>query len=196
VLHAAPAEGGGCELWWGEHLATVPNQIKLDNAPPDCVEDAGHLTTVRGTMHGNVPAVLRLEGPQGEDRFFNLELLLGGPAPASAHRACAIGTTVGWRLLADVADHALAPLPWLSDVDGDGSAELVVWDRLAWGDSMIESALLPIVYVLDGDVLVRRDDRAKKLFARVAATYRLRAQNAKQGDPTACFLAVAAFLAS
>lgn len=198
VIHAPPVANRACNLRWNE--VGAPDRIELTKTLADeCVpfEDPDapvpNVTTVSATMHGGVHAELTIDGPNGSGRFLALGLTIG--AGRRQRYACATGSTVGWRYMHPVAQQ-LAPLPFLSDVDRDGSAELVVWNRLPWGDSELDNALFPVVYVLDGDALIRRDDRAKELFARVAAAYRARAQTPEKFDPTACFLAVAQFLES
>jgi hypothetical protein len=197
VIRPRPAPSSGCTLHWDE--VGAPERIELtDTLDEACIpfEDPDlppHITTQSGRMHGGIAAELTVDGPNGSGRFLSLGLTV--KTGTTTRYACMMGSTVGWRHMYPVANQ-LAPLPFLADVDLDGSAEVVVWDRLPWGDSESDNALFPVVYVLDGDTLVRRDDRAKVLLARVAAAYRTRAQMPEPYDPTACFLAVAQFLDS
>jgi hypothetical protein len=199
-IRSAPPVGA-CHLAWDELVESAPARIELTNALDDeCAEGEAFTAseppdTIRGSMRGGVAAEVVADGPSGSGRFFSVSIAIG--AGAKQRHACTMGSTVGWRMLYQVADR-LAPLPWLADVDGDGPMELVVWHRLPWGGghSEVENALFPVVYVLDRDALVRRDDRARPLFAKVAAAYRERVRIADKSDPTECFEAVAAFLES
>lgn len=192
VMHAPPAPSASCELAWDELTAAAEARIVLGTAPAeDCVVEDMNPRRMAGTMRGGVPARLTIDGPAGSGRFYALDLAVG--TGDRERHVCITASTVGWRILDRVGER-LAPLPWLDDVDRDGYVELVVWQRLPFGQSEVDNALFPVVYVLDGDALVRRDDRARALFARVAAAYRERARIAQAGDPTACMTAVAAFL--
>ncbi|MCA9676024.1 MAG: hypothetical protein KC464_13380, partial [Myxococcales bacterium] len=147
---------------------------------PDC--EAGELAP-------GVRAALQIEGPAGSGRFEALGLAIAGAPPRFV---CTTGSTVGWRHLASVATQ-LAPLSWLDDLDGDGAAEVIVWDRLPWGSSEADNGLVPTAYALDGDRLVRRNDRAASAAARVAAAYRALAGSplSDRGELVACYDALA-----
>jgi hypothetical protein len=161
VIETPPGDPG-CPLEWPEPLPPV---VILGTAPDEeCDEVTPGPADVRATMRGHRAASAHIEGPDGSGHFVSITLAVGG------RQTCFGGSTVGWRALGDAAA-SLAPLPWLADVDGDGDAELVVWSRLPFGDSEYTNGLLPIVYVLDGARLVRRDDRARALRRRVAAAY-------------------------
>jgi len=193
-IHAAPIANENCELAWEEHLEGASARIELTPTPSDeCLADDQMPRRLSATMRGGVPARLTLDGPGGSGRFWALDFSVG--TGDHERYACIQASTVGFRMINDAAK-PLAPLPWLEDIDQDGTAELIVWDRLPWGQSEVENALFPVVYVLDGDALVRRDDRARVLFDRVAAVYRARAKMKQQDDPTGCLNAVAAFLES
>ena len=151
-----------------------PTGFDLTAPCPDCST---------GAMAGH-HARLLLEGPAGSGRFVSLGLAIDRD-----RFACVMGSTVGMRHLHD---RLTAPLPWLADVDRDGSHELIVWQRLAWGDAESDNGLVPIVYVLDADALVRRDDRARTIAAPIAAAYRVLA--AAGGDNAACYSAMVAAL--
>lgn len=81
--------------------------------------------------------------------------------------------------------------PLLSDLDGDGESELLVWSRLPWGDAEEDSAFVPVVYAFDGSRLVRRDDFATKLRSKVATVYRDVVDRGKAAKNAACFTSVA-----
>ena len=153
-----------------------------------CVPSPDGPSCFEGTMRGGHKATLSVVGPEGSGRFETLGLSIDGK-----RGLCLTASTVGWRYLFPVG-HKLAPLPWLTDVDGDGDAELVVWSRLPWGDSEVTNALVPVVYALDGDRLVRRDDKAKALRVKVADAYHELANLNENPEARACFVAVTAAL--
>jgi len=61
---------------------------------------------------------------------------------------------------------------------------------LPWGDSEASNGLVPVIYVLEGDALVRRDDRGVALARRVAAAYRT-LRSMRDRGPLACYEALA-----
>ncbi len=189
---AAHVDEPACPLAWNELDEASPPRIPLAGPTDDCPPgfDPKAMCTagdecVRGTMRGGTRVALAIHGPEGTGHFFWLGLAVEG-----GRSTCMMASTVGWRLLAPVFD-SLAPLPWLTDLDHDGSAELVVWTRLPWGDAEVTNALFPVVYVLDGDALVRRDDLGTALRAKVAAAYRKLAAHPQDWDPVPCLNAVA-----
>jgi hypothetical protein len=200
-LLVEPASGRSCDLRWSELKDAAPPTIALLPAngklSDECAESfdpkrascaPGDTDCFQATMRGGHKATLSVIGPEGSGRFETLGLSIDGK-----RFACITASTVGWRYLVPVADK-LAPLPWLADVDGDKDAELIVWQRLPWGDSEVTNALVPVVYVLDGDRLVRRDDRAKALRVRVADAYHVLASRNENPEAQACFSAVTAAL--
>lgn len=197
-----PAPDPDCPLAWDELIDIAPPTIALaplpgePEWPEECPLDfdpaatlAGCADCVAGRMTGDRAGLL-VDGPAGSGRFYNLGLVVDGPRPMYA---CMMASTVAWRHLVEVADR-LAPLPWLDDLDGDGDAELITWHRLPWGSSEFENALVPVVYVRAGDQLVRRDDRARALAARVADAYRALATRGTPGPEPACQRAITAAL--
>jgi hypothetical protein len=200
-LLVEPASGRSCALRWSELKDMAPPTIDLapangrlqdecaegfDPADADC--EPGSSDCFQATMRGGRKATLSVIGPEGSGRFVSLGLSVD-----AKRFACITASTVGWRYLFPVGER-LAPLPWLADVDGDGDAELIVWTRLPWGDSEVTNALMPVVYVLDGDRLVRRDDRAKALRVKVAGAYHELASRGENPEARACFDAVTAAL--
>jgi hypothetical protein len=201
--HAAAAPpADACPLRWAElggpealALAPWPVERRPDEWCPEGFDPAALLAPggcaepdcTTGVMGGGRRVALAIEGPAGSGRFAALGLAVEGAPPRGS---CALASTVAWRHLHRVAD-LLAPLPWLADVDGDGAAELIVWQRLPWGDSEMENGLVPVVYALEGDRLLRRDRRGAALAARVAAAYRKLAAVADRREPLACYRALA-----
>ncbi|HTL38343.1 MAG TPA: hypothetical protein VL326_34670 [Kofleriaceae bacterium] len=202
-LLVEPASSRSCVLRWEELKGAMPPVIELSpvgskrsdksEESDECAEgfDPATITCEPGsedcftaTMRGGHEATLSVLGPEGSGRFETLGLSIDG-----ARFTCMITSTVGWRYLFPVGK-MLAPLPWLADVDGDKEAELIVWARLPWGDSEVTNALAPVVYVLDGDRLVRRDDKAKALRVKVADAYHALANLGENPEARACFNAV------
>lgn len=195
-----------CPLQWDALDEIAPARIALqpmpapgaalpDDCPPD-FEPARLLAAPcadcdQGELARGRHAVLEVVGPDGSGRFVGLGLAVDGPTPGFA---CATASTVGWRHLYPVADQ-LAPLPWLADVaPAHAGVEWIAWHRLPWGDSELDNALVPVVYALDGDTLVRRDDHARALAHRVAAAYATLATTADPDQPLACYRALADIL--
>lgn len=188
-----PADDPSCPLAWTELAEIAPPVIPLlpadgqrsDECPADFDPAAScpaGAECSQAEMRGHTPVTLTLVGPEGSGRFEWTGLSVG----SSHHFACIMGSTVGWRYLYEVGE-MLAPLTWLADVDGDHEAELVVWTRLPWGDAEITNALMPVVYVLDGDRLVRRDDRSHPLRAKVGAAYKALLARGGNDEARACF---------
>ena len=61
---------------------------------------------------------------------------------------CLVTSTVGWRTLQQLKG---SPLPWAADLNGDGRAELIIWDSfsLREGASQAEFGLVAWVYQVD-----------------------------------------------
>ena len=146
-------------------------------APAGCTEDC-----TAGVARGARSVAVVAVGPGGSGHFWSVGIAVSG-----GWFACMTASTVAWRYLGLVGDR-LSPLHWLDDVDGDGAQEVVLWERLPWGGAEADNGLIPIVYVLDGDALVRRDDLAMPLRHRVATAYD--ALFAREGG-NACLHAVA-----
>jgi len=138
-----------------------------------------------------------MEGPDGSGRFSTLGVVVGDTTPRVA---CVGASTVAWRHLHRVSK-LLAPLTWFGDLDGNGTAELVAWQRLPWGDSEATNAMVPIAYAIEGDALVRRDVLARGLAKKTAAAFEQlvtlsAADGSREDSPTQCYRAAAAALSS
>jgi hypothetical protein len=198
LLGGAGVDDRACPLSWSELYAPARIPLVAWGAamPDDCPDfDAAQLLAPGGcvapactsaTVDGRATAFV-MEGPGGSGRFASLALAVGGATPRFA---CITSSTVGWRHLAAVANQ-LAPLPWFDDVNGDGRPELVAWQRLPWGSSESENGMVPIVYALEGDALVRHDELGIALAKKVAAAYRTLAS---RPDASPCFAVLASAL--
>jgi hypothetical protein len=202
VVEGAPPRPEACPLAWSDFDDAAPRELALVAWPPteipdDCPADFDAAAVLAGgcadcmsaELAPGVRATLQIDGPAGSGRFAWLGLAVDGEQPRFA---CIGASTVAWRHLHRVAER-LAPLPWLEDLDGDGAAELIVWQRVPWGSSESENGLAPAAYTLDGGRLVRADDHARALSAKVAAAYRALGTPAvaEPGDPRACYDALA-----
>jgi hypothetical protein len=137
-----------------------------------------------------------IETPAGSDECPSGGFVSLGLAVEGKGFACVTASTVGAKNLYPLGTKLIRE-PWLADVDGDQEAELVIWTRLPWGDQVGATALMPVVYVLDGSRLVRRDDVSHDLRKRVSATYRRFETMAASGDKRrACYASVATALGS
>lgn len=201
VIIEPESEGRSCGLRWNELDDVAPKIIELvpangrltdecaegfDPATPSCATDNDEC--IDATMRGGKTAKLSVSGPAGSGHFASLGLSIEGK-----RFTCLMASTVGWRYLFPVGAK-LAPLPWLADVDGDGDAELVLWQRLPWGDAEVTNGLVPVVYSLDGDRLVRQDDRAHELRLKVADAYHDLVQRGESPEARSCFVAMTAAL--
>lgn len=202
VVIEPASESRSCDLRWSELDEVAPKTIDLvpangrltdecaegfDPATPSCATD--HDECIEAVMRGGHKATLSVSGPAGSGHFASLGLSIDGQ-----RFVCLTASTVGWRYLFPVGAK-LAPLPWLANVDDeDDLAELVLWQRLPWGDAEVTNGLVPVVYVLDGDRLVRRDDRAHALRVKVADAYHELVQRGESPEARSCFVALTAVL--
>ena len=138
----------------------------------DCPEVP--LTAWQRAAAGPWTLAVHADGPAGSGRFWTLAVgVLGdGPSPF-ARGVCLSSSTIGWRTLQGFGTGALR---WLEDVDGDGNAELILWDSFALRDepSMAEYGLMAWVYRLAAADTLRLDRALSRSRARTLATaYRL-----------------------
>ena len=64
-------------------------------------------------------------------------------------------------------------MSWMEDVDGDGRHEVILWDQLELhGAGSSCRAVLPVVYRVGGDRLVRSARSGAALYQRLSQTYR------------------------
>jgi hypothetical protein len=205
----ADAAASACPLDWSELGEAAPARLTLARWPsagtlpdhcPASFDPARLLAgpaacvapdCVRADLGPGVTAALALDGPGGSGHFWSLGLAVADHS--GVRFACTTASTVGWRHLARVADR-LAPLPWLADLDGDGAAELIVWQRLPWGHDEPSNGLVPAIYQLENDALVRHDAKGISLARRVATAYRALDGDSDSTGPGACNEAIAGVL--
>ncbi len=112
------------------------------------------------------------DGPSGSGRYWVVTAGVGPPGSAAPSRGFCLSTsTVGWRTLRRFGD---APLPWVSDADHDGKAELVVWSSFPLSDepSMAEFGLVAWVYEMQAAGLLSIDwVQSRRMAREVAAAY-------------------------
>jgi hypothetical protein len=180
-----PPQNAACPLRWDE--LDAPARIPLDSRDcgdfdPASLLQPGACTIASdvpdepnalrdcelGTMRGGTRAAVQSIGPSGSGHYWSVAIVLDRPGHP---HACFEASTVGFRLLVPVAGQ-VPQVQWLADVDGNGERELILWERLPWNDYEVANALYPVVYVLDGTELVRRDDLAVGLRTGVARAYR------------------------
>ncbi|MBA3547807.1 MAG: hypothetical protein H0T76_15095 [Nannocystis sp.] len=195
-----------CVLQWEELAATAPTTLPLllgpvATLPDDCDVDFDPMrllddpaacrepTCERAVFAGGRQGALLRQGPGGSGRFWSVGLVV---ADGQRRRfVCMTASTVGWRHLHPMAAQ-IGPLQWLADLDGDGAAEVIIWQRLPWGYSEASNALVPIIYVLDGERLVRSDRSGVAVAATMAAAYRsLAVMTPNDRESVACYRAVA-----
>lgn len=199
------APAAACAPRWDELASAAPPRLELavwsadragaDECPsgfePDALLAAGVACEspgcVRGAIAPDRPAVLMIEGPAGSGRFVSLGLAVTGEDGTLF--VCTTASTVAWRHLHRVADQ-LTPLPWLDDLDHDGVAELIVWQRVPWGDSESQVGMAPAIYGWRDGGLARRDGAGRVLAGRVAGAYRTLADDSADPD-AACYRAIA-----
>lgn len=196
VVLPAPAPTDTCPLEWEDLYAEMPRRIELSTLGADaCTDDAEPTPCPDCATDGAVASGARahheVDGPAGSEKLWTWRIVVGDRV------ACGEGSTVGWRHFAGKppAAEIIAPLQWFADVDGDGTYEVIVWQPLAWGDAALTMGLVPFVYAVDTEALVRRDDLAQPLRSKVAAAYRLLAATTDPrelvGDFVACYRALA-----
>jgi hypothetical protein len=125
-------------------------------------------------VSGNVAMFLHADGPNGSGRYWNVTIGVGSNENSEPDRGvCLITSTVGWRTLQRYKGIAL---PWLDDLDGDGRAELIIWDSFGLREepqSMAEFAIIGWVYRLVSNNLLAIDWKLSRSLARsIAVEYR------------------------
>jgi hypothetical protein len=165
--------GDDCPTGFDPAAVLAPNGCTA----PDCIT----AKVASGRAH------YTLDGPAGSGHFANFGIVVEGIAPTFA---CGSMSTVGWRLLSTVGK-SLAPIPWFADLDGDGTHEVISWQRLPWGHSEVSNGMWPVIYSMEADALVRRDDKRGVIGRKVAGAYRELARLEPTDEWVACYLAIA-----
>lgn len=123
---------------------------------------------------GTVTLFVSANGPSGSGRYWNLVVGIAKPQQRKPIRGiCLTASTLGWRTLQA---YAGLPLKWIDDLDGDGKAELIVWDSfsIGAGDLLGEYGLTAWVYRPVSEGTLSIDWLLSRRMARdVATTYRM-----------------------
>lgn len=123
---------------------------------------------------GTVDLFVHTDGPEGSARYWSVKVGVGSEQRATPVRGvCLTTSTAGWRTLQRYEKGALR---WLDDLDGDGRAELVVWDSFPLRDdaSSTQYALVAWVYrLVSQDSLAIDWSLSRRLARSIAEHYRL-----------------------
>jgi hypothetical protein len=121
---------------------------------------------------GSRDLMVSTQGPEGSGRYWTIAIGVASQGEASpAGPVCVETSTIGWRSLQNFEGRAL---PWLEDVNGDGRAEVVLWESFPLAEEPIPPAfgLVAWVYGLDPDGSLSIDwDLSRQMARRVAAVY-------------------------
>lgn len=121
---------------------------------------------------GGVDLFLYAKGPEGSGRYWNVTVGIGTKQNRKPTRGvCLTTSTVGWRTL----QQYKKGLQWLDDLDGDGSAEFVVWDSFPLHDdvSLAEYAIVAWAYrFVSQNSLVIDWSLSRRLAQSIAKEYR------------------------
>ena len=137
----------------------------------DCEDvGSGRWTTAPA---GDFNLMVDADGPYPEGRFWNITVGLAPKRGGEPHRGfCVEACTIGWRTLLSF---KRLPLPWVADLDGDGAAELMLWDSFPTNDnpSAATNGLVAWVYRLDSRGTLAIDWPLTRMIAsELAAAYR------------------------
>ncbi len=141
-------------------------------AETDCARDVPSSKWRRGSA-GPLALFVFADGPAGSGRYWNVAVGISSPHQQRPVRGvCLTTSTVGWRTLQLFAG---APLRWVDDLDGDGKAELIIWDSFSLGgeDTAAEFGLTAWVYRPNSAGVFLIDWVLTRRLARdIAAVYR------------------------
>lgn len=139
-------------------------------------------TTARSTgSTASGRAIMAMDGPEGSGRFWQVAIAHRTP-DGSVRSMCMTTSTSGYPETLGRAKKKIddGGLPTLRDLDGDGSAEVIMWRSLhpegaglaARGPCAARKAVVvPQVYAFEGDRLVLRPRSAAKLLGSLAEVY-------------------------
>jgi hypothetical protein len=122
---------------------------------------------------GSLDLFVYADGPSGSGRYWNVTVGVAERQQSKpTHGVCLMTSTVGWRTLQQ---YERIPLPWLDDLDRDGSSELIIWDRFPLREeaSLAEYSLVAWVYRLRShDLLTINWDLSRRMARELAQAYR------------------------
>jgi len=122
---------------------------------------------------GTLALFVHADGPGGSGRLWTVTVGTSGERRSNPiHGVCISTSTVGWRTLQR---YSKGSLPWLDDINDDGSAEFILWESFALRDeaSSAEYALVPWAYrLVPADSLVIDWDLSRRMARSLAKEYR------------------------
>ena len=125
------------------------------------------------TVGKSMDVFVQADGPHGSGRFWSVTFGIGESGQQRpSHGCCFLACTLGWRTLQEYTGGAI---PWVSDVDLDGTPELLIWDSFPLDPeaSNAEYGLVVWVYRIASDTLATLDWRLSRQWARkLAVEYR------------------------
>jgi hypothetical protein len=123
---------------------------------------------------GSLDLLVYPVGPGGSDREWDVTVGIANKQYPNIIRGFCLTTwTVGWRTLQYYKGIAL---PWLDDLDNDGSFELIIWDSfpLCEDPTMANYGLMAWVYRLKSESIMVIDwELSRKMAKEIAQAYRL-----------------------
>ncbi len=125
-------------------------------------------------LSGSCELWVVVDGPGGSGRYWAVSIGVSDePGAPPVRGVCMATSTVGWRTMRT---HSGGALPWLEDVDGDGSMEVVVWASfpLHAHASMAEYGLVAWVYRLDAAGSLKVDwEASREMAGKLVDEYRV-----------------------
>ncbi len=127
-------------------------------------------------ISGSFKLYVYADGPAGSGRFWTVVIGVSDQNKSTPERGICLSTwTVGWRTLQRYSKGAL---PWLKDIDGDGIAEVLLWDSFPLTAdsttlSLASYALIAWIYRLkSSDSLIIDWNLTRKFAFSIADEYR------------------------
>ncbi len=121
------------------------------------------------------------DGPYGSGRYWIITVGLGQKEEKTPCRGfCLETTTAGWQVLQHFSS---LPLPWMSDLNADGTAELIVWESFC-DEPPAFCGLMAWVYQVDQTGKFTIDwNLSRKMANELAAEYRTPLKNRSMNQP-------------